>query len=138
MIGIFLYVTQAFQRVLAIGFRNNLLWFESHDRHISLCSPGISTRASSSLRKKYVGSCPMIGIFLYVAQADEDVLTVAFENDLFCSSPTTGIFLYAVQAVQRVLELGFGNKLRWFESHDLHISLYTESSSTRVSIILRK
>jgi len=37
--------------VLAGALRNKLCWFESHYQHISLCSPGIWTRASSSLRK---------------------------------------------------------------------------------------
>ena len=35
-------------------------------------------RASSSLWKQTVGSSPTIGIFLYVAQAVERVLAVAF------------------------------------------------------------
>jgi len=39
-VGLFLYVAQAVQRVLAVAFGNKLCWFESHDRHISLCSPG--------------------------------------------------------------------------------------------------
>ena len=39
-IGIFLYVAQAVERVLAVAFGNKLCWFESHYRHISLCSPG--------------------------------------------------------------------------------------------------
>jgi len=51
-IGIFLYVAQAVERVLATAFENKLCWFESHYRHISLCSPGSLTRASSSLRKQ--------------------------------------------------------------------------------------
>jgi len=33
-------VTQAGERVLAVAFRNKLCWFESHYRHISLCSSG--------------------------------------------------------------------------------------------------
>jgi hypothetical protein len=45
-------------------------------------SPGSGTRASSSLRKWTVGSSPTIGIFLYVAQAFECVLAVAFGNKL--------------------------------------------------------
>jgi len=39
-IGIFLYVAQALERVLAVAFGKNYVWFESHYRHISLCSPG--------------------------------------------------------------------------------------------------
>jgi len=38
--------------VLAVTFRNKLCWFESHYRHISLCSPGSWTHASSSLWKQ--------------------------------------------------------------------------------------
>ena len=38
-IGIFLCVAQAVERVLAIAFVNELCWFESHYRHISLCGP---------------------------------------------------------------------------------------------------
>jgi len=37
-IGIFLYVAQAAERVLAPAFGNKLCWFESHYRHISLCA----------------------------------------------------------------------------------------------------
>jgi len=40
-IGIFLYVAQAVERMLAMAFRNKLCWFESHYQHISLFSPGI-------------------------------------------------------------------------------------------------
>jgi len=39
-IGIFLYVAQEVERVLTVAFGNKLCWFESHYRHISLCSPG--------------------------------------------------------------------------------------------------
>jgi len=39
-IGIFLYVAQAVERVLAVAFGKKLCWFDSHYRHISLCSPG--------------------------------------------------------------------------------------------------
>jgi len=39
-IGIFLYVAQAVERVLAVAFANELCWFESHYRRISLCSRG--------------------------------------------------------------------------------------------------
>ena len=39
-IGIFLYVAQAVERVLKSSLREKLCWFESHYRHISLCSPG--------------------------------------------------------------------------------------------------
>jgi len=40
IIGIFLYVAQAVERVLAVAFGNKLCWFESHYRRISLCSRG--------------------------------------------------------------------------------------------------
>jgi len=36
----FLYVAQEVGRVLAVAFGNELCWFESHYRYISLCSPG--------------------------------------------------------------------------------------------------
>jgi len=39
-IGIFLYVAQAVESVLAAAFKNKLDGFESHYRHISVCSPG--------------------------------------------------------------------------------------------------
>jgi len=67
-------------------------WFESHYRHISLCSPGSWTRASSSLRKWTVGSSPTIGIFLCVAQALERVLAVAFGNELLVPVPLSAYF----------------------------------------------
>ena len=38
-ISIFLYVAQAVERVVGVALRNELRWFESHYRHISLCSP---------------------------------------------------------------------------------------------------
>ena len=39
-IGIFLYVAQGDKRVQAVAFVEKLCWFESHYRHISVCSPG--------------------------------------------------------------------------------------------------
>ena len=48
-IGTLLYAAQTVERVLAVAFGNKLCWFESHYRHISLCSPGSWTHASSSL-----------------------------------------------------------------------------------------
>ena len=46
------------------------------------------------MERSYVGSSPTIGIFLYVAQAVESVLAVAFGISYVGSSPTIGIFLY--------------------------------------------
>jgi len=66
--------------------------------------------------KNYVGSSPIISIFLYVTQAVERVLAVAFEKHYVGSSPTIGIFLYVAYAVERVLAVAFGKKLCWFES----------------------
>ena len=37
------------------------------------------------------------------------------------SSPTIGIFLYVAQASERVLAVAFGEKLCWFEPHYRHI-----------------
>jgi hypothetical protein len=64
--------------MLAVAFWNKLWWFKSHCWCVSLCSPGSWTCASSSLRKRTVGSSPTIGIFLYVALAVEHVLAVSF------------------------------------------------------------
>ena len=58
-----------------------------------------------------VGSSPTIGIFLYVVQAVERVLAVAFGKNYVGSSPNIGIFLYAAQAVEHVLAVAFGKKL---------------------------
>ena len=58
-----------------------------------------------------------------IAQAVR-VLAVAFVG----SSPTVGIFPYVAKAVERVRAVAFGNKLRWFESHCRHISLYSQGS----------
>jgi len=77
-IGIFLYIAPAVEHVLSVAFGKNLCWFEFHYRHISLCSPGSITRAISSLRKKHGFSRPINGIFVYVDQAVESVLAVAF------------------------------------------------------------
>ena len=64
--GIFLYVAQPVERVLAVAFG-----------------------------KKYGGSRPINSIFVYMAQAFERVLAVAFgKKNYVGSSPTTGIFLY--------------------------------------------
>ena len=67
--------------------------------------------ASSSLWKKYVRSGPTVGIFLYVAQAVECVLAVAFGKIYVGLSPTIGTFLYVAQAVERLLAVALGNKL---------------------------
>ena len=56
-----------------------------------------------------MGSSPTIGIFLYVAQAVEHMLAVAFEKNYDGSSPTIGIFLYVAQAVEHVLAVASGN-----------------------------
>ena len=39
-VGIFPYVAKALERVPGVAFGNKLRWFESHCRHISLCSQG--------------------------------------------------------------------------------------------------
>jgi len=70
----------------------------------------------------YVGSSPIIGIFLYVAQVVERVLAAAFGNKL-CWFESQYRHIYVAQAVERVLEAAFGNKLFWFEPHYRHISL---------------
>ena len=133
---------------------------------VSRLSPGSWTHASSSLRKKiYVGSSPTIGIFLYVSQAVERELAVAFGRNYVGSSPTIGIFLYVAQAVERVLAVAFGkksmlvrvpiflyvaqavervlavafgNKLCWFKSHYWYISSCSPDSRMRASSSLRK
>ena len=69
-------------------------------------------------------SSPTVDVFLYVAQAVERVLAVAFGKKKYVgSSPTIGTLLYAAQTVERVLAVAFGNKLCWFESQYRHISL---------------
>jgi len=103
-------VAQAAERVLAVAFGNKLCWFVSHYQHISLCGPGRWTRASSSLRKK----------------------------TMFVPSPTISIFLYVAQADERVLAVAFGNKLCRFESHYRHISLCSPGSWKRASSSLWK
>ena len=108
-ISIFLYVAQAVEGVLAVVFGNKLYWFESHTQHISLRSPGRWTRASSSLRKQTVLVRVPLSIILYVAQA-----------------------------VERVLAVAFGNKLCWFESQSQHISVCSPDSWTRTSSSLQK
>jgi len=45
------------------------------------------------------------------------------ETSYVGSSPTIGIFLYVAQAVEGVLAVAFGNKLFWFKSHYRDISL---------------
>ena len=66
-------------------------------------------------------------MFLYVAQAVERVLAVAFGNYVG-PSPTIALFLYAAQTVERVLAVAFGNKLCSFESHYRHVSLCSPGS----------
>jgi len=104
-IGIFLYVAQAVECVLAVAFRNKLCWFESHYRHISLSSPGSWTRASSKWTK-------------------------------FVQVPRSAY--YVAQAVERVLAVAFGNELCWFKSHYWHIFLCSPGSWTCASSSLRK
>ena len=99
-----------------------------------------------------MGSSPTTTIFLYVAQAVECVLEVAFGHKVCwfgsqyrhisyvaqafeCmlgvpsgtiyvgSDPNISIFLYVAQAVEHVLAFAFGTKSCRFESHYLHISL---------------
>ena len=83
---------------------------------------------SVAFERKYVGSSPINGIFLYVAPAVEHVLAVAFGKNYVGSSPTIGIFLYVAPAVEHVLSVAFGKKLCWFESHYRHISFRTPGS----------
>ena len=98
-IGIFLYVAQAVERVLAVAFGKKLCWFESHYQHISLCSPG-----------------------------SERVLAVAFGKKLcWFESHYQHISLCSLGS-ERVLAIAFGNKLCWFESHYRHISLCSPGS----------
>ena len=135
--GIFLYVAPAVEHVLAVAFGKKLCWFESHYRHISVCSPagnnvlsvalgmklcgfeshyrhislcrpGSWTHAISSLWNKNGGSSPINSIFLYVAPAVEHVFAVAFRKNYVGSSPTIGIFLYVAPAVEHVLSVAFG------------------------------
>ena len=44
------------------------------------------------------------------------------------SSPIVVIFLYVAKALERVLAVAFGNKLRWLESHFRHISLCSQGT----------
>ena len=43
-IGIFLYVTQTVERVLAVAFENKLCWFESQYRHIFYVAQAVELR----------------------------------------------------------------------------------------------
>ena len=75
-----------------------------------------------------VVSSPTLGIFLYVAQAVERVLEVAFRKIYVGFSPTLGTFLYVVQAVEGVIAVAFRKRIIFFESHSRHISLYSHGS----------
>ena len=57
-----------------------------------------------------------VPVFLYVAQAVERVLAVAFGNKLCWFESNYRHIFYVTQAVKRVLAVAFGNKLCWFES----------------------
>jgi len=65
---------------------------------------------SVALGKMYVGSSPIIVIFLYVTTTVERVLAVAFGKIYVGSSPIIVIFLYVAPAVERVLAVAFGKK----------------------------
>jgi len=52
--GIFLYIAQVFEHVLAVAFGSKLFWIESHDRHM-----------------------------FYIAHTAKRILPVAFRNKLF-------------------------------------------------------
>ena len=85
-----------------------------------------------------VGSSLAVGIFIYVAQTIERVLAVALGTNYAGSSLAGGIFLYVAQVVYRVTGVSFWNRLRWFESHNRQISLFTPVSWTRVKNSLLK
>jgi len=51
------------------------------------------------------------------------MLAVALETKYVGSNPTIGIFLYVAQAVERMIVVAFGNKVCWFESHYQRIYL---------------
>jgi hypothetical protein len=63
-----------------------------------------------------------------VTQAVERMLAVAFVMNYVGSSPTIGIFLYVAQVVERVLTAAFGSELCRFESHYRHICLCSSGS----------
>ena len=52
-----------------------------------------------------------VPIFLYVAQATERMLAVAFGKNYVGLSLTIGTFLYVAQAVERLRAVALGNKL---------------------------
>ena len=67
------------------------------------------------------------------------MLTAASGTNYVGSSPTIGIFLYVAQADECVLEAAFGNKLCWFKSHYRHISLcaYLKSNWLQMVVIIK-
>jgi len=162
-------VDQAVQRVPAVAFGNKRCWFESHYRHISLCSQGSWTRVNSSLRKQTVlVRVPLSAYFFMQPKQFERMLAPAFGNKLcwfeshyrhisLCSPgswkrvssslrkqtvlvrvPLSAYFFMQPKQFERVLAPAFGNKLCWFESHYRHISLCSPGSWKRVSSSLRK
>jgi hypothetical protein len=65
--------------------------------------------------KKYGDSRPINVIFVYMAQAFERELAVAFgKKNSVVSNPTTSIFLYVAQAVEQVPAVAFGKKYKVF------------------------
>ena len=100
-ISIFLYVTQAVERVLEPAFGKKLCWFESHLLHISLCSPGSKRRGSSSLWKQtMLVRVPLTAYFFMQPRQQKAWQQQPSETNYVGSSPTYDIFLYVAQAVQ--------------------------------------
>ena len=124
-IGIFLYVAQTVESVLAVAFGNKLCWFESHYRHISVCSPGSWTHASSRLRKQTMLVQVPLSAYFFTYPYDwkhllmwivgcASMMGVALDPGWFCSCLISGVCVcVCVRVCVRVCEGVGGMKDCW-------------------------
>jgi len=80
----------------------------------------------------YISWSPTIGIFHYVSQPVERMLTKHLEVNYVVSSPTIAIFLWQLFGWTRDNN-SFGMNLCFFESHSRHTYLCNPGSFTRFS-----
>ena len=137
-IGMFLYVAQAVERVLAASFGKELCRFESDNLHICLYSTVSWRRVSSCLRKHIVLVRVPLSAYFFMC-SKHLIACLQLGSDTFCvgSIRTIGIFLYVENAVENVSAAASLIKLCCFESHYQHDCLCSRDSWTCVGSCLQ-
>ena len=82
--GIFLYVAQAVERLIAVAYGNKVFWFAFYYRHISLCPQAVERVLAVAFVNELYGFESHYRHIFYVAQAVERVLEVAFDTNCVC------------------------------------------------------